>query len=139
MLDTLKKLESGTLKPICQNSNHSTYAPKLKKEDGLIDWNQSAFQIHNRVRGLLPWPGTYSFWGSRRFQICKTEIKTTRELNQPGIIFRLSDIGIEVGTANGIIIITELQPEGKKRMHVKSFLSGHKLVTGRQFTKKPLT
>ena len=63
MLDTLQKLESGTLKSICQNSDHSTYAPKLKKEDGLIDWNQSAFKIHNRVRGLLPWPGAYSFLG----------------------------------------------------------------------------
>jgi len=139
MLDTLQKLESGTLKSICQKPGHSTYAPKLKKEDGLIDWNQSAFKIHNRVRGLLPWPGAYSFLGSRRFQICKTEIKPTRELNQPGIIVRLSDIGIEVGTADGVIIITELQPEGKKRMHVRNFLSGHKLVTGSQFTKQPVT
>ena len=137
MLDTLQKLKSGTLKPICQNSSHSTYAPKLKKEDGLIDWNQSAFKIHNRVRGLLPWPGAYSFLGSKRFQIYKTEIKTTSKLNQPGIIVRLSNIGIEVGTADGIIIITELQPEGKKRMHVKNFLSGHKLVTGTPFTLTP--
>ena len=139
MLDTLQKLESGTLKPICQKSGHSTYAPKLKKEDGLIDWNQSALKIHNRVRGLLPWPGAYSFWGSRRFKICKTEIKTTGEFSQPGIIVRFSDIGIEVGTADGIIIITELQPEGKKQMHVRNFLSGHKLVTGSQFTKQSIT
>ena len=139
MLDTLKKLESGTLKSIRQNSDHSTYAPKLKKKDGLIDWNQSAFKIHNRVRGLLPWPGAYSFLGFKRFQICKTEIKTTGEFSQPGIIVRFSDIGIEVGTADGIIIITELQPEGKKRMHVRNFLSGYKLVTGSQFTKQPIT
>ena len=138
MLDTLQKLESGTLKSIRQKSGHSTYAPKLKKEDGLIDWNQSAYKIHNRVRGLLPWPGAYSFFGSKRFKICKTEIKTTSDLNQPGIIVRLSDIGIEVGTADGIIIITELQPEGKKRMHVRNFLSGYKLVTGSQFTKQPI-
>ena len=139
MLDTLQELESGTLKSICQKPGHSTYAPKLKKEDGLIDWNQSSFKIHNRVRGLLPWPGAYSFLGSKRFQIYKTEIKTTSKLNQPGIIVRLSNIGIEVGTADGVIIITELQPEGKKRMHVRNFLSGHKLVTGSQFTKQPVT
>ena len=105
----------------------------------MIDWNQSAFKIHNRVRGLLPWPGTHSFLGSRRFQICKTEIKTTRELSQPGMIVRLSDIGIEVGTADGIITITELQPEGKKKMHARNFFFFLKLATGSQFTKKPLT
>ena len=133
MLETLHQLDSGTLEAICQESDLSSYAPKLKKEDGLIQWNQSAVQIHNRVRGLTPWPGAFSFLGSRRFRICKTETKTGDSLDQPGVIARITDRGIEVGTRNGRIIITELQPEGKKRMGARSFLAGHKLAAGNKF------
>ena len=137
VLETLHQLDSGTLEAICQESDLSSYAPKLKKEDGLIQWNQSAVQIHNRVRGLTPWPGAFSFLGSRRFRICKTETKTGDSLDQPGVIARIADRGIEVGTRNGRIIITELQPEGKKRMDARSFLAGHKLVAGDKFDNKP--
>ena len=133
MLETLHQLDSGTLEAICQESDLSSYAPKLKKEDGLIQWNQSAVQIHNRVRGLTPWPGAFSFLGSRRPRICKTETKTGDSLDQPGVIARIADRGIEVGTRNGRIIITELQPEGKKRMDARSFLAGHKLTAGNKF------
>ena len=133
VLETLHQLDSGLLEPICQDSDLASYAPKLKKEDGLIQWNQSAVQIHNRVRGLTPWPGAFSFLGSRRFRICKTETKTGDSLDQPGVIVRIAYRGIEVGTRNGRIIITELQPEGKKRMDARSFLAGHKLTAGNKF------
>ena len=135
MLETLHQLDSGTLRSICQESSLSSYAPKLKKEDGLIHWDKSAFDIHNRVRGLTPWPGAFPFLGSKRFRICKTETKTGDSLDKPGVIVRIAGRGIEVGTKDGRIIITELQLEGKKKMDARSFLAGHKLVTGNKFVK----
>jgi methionyl-tRNA formyltransferase len=133
ILDTLSQLGSGSLKGVCQNQELASYAPKLKKEDGLIEWNQPAIKIHNLVRGLTPWPGAFSFLESKRFKILKTEIKSCDSINQPGSIVRISDHGIEVKTQNNRIVIRELQPEGKKRMDVKSFLAGNKLIIGSKF------
>ena len=134
VLETLRRLDSGLLEPICQNSDQASYAPKLKKEDGLIQWDQPAIKIHNLVRGLTPWPGAFSFLESKRFKVCKTEIKKCGSIDQPGFIVRISGHGIEVGTKNERIVITELQSEGKKRMDVKSFLAGHNLIVGNEFT-----
>ncbi|MBT4374736.1 MAG: methionyl-tRNA formyltransferase, partial [Nitrospina sp.] len=138
VLETLCQLDSGSLDATAQNSDLSSYAPKLTKDDGLIEWNQPAVKIHNLVRGLTPWPGAFSFLGSKRFKICKTETKICGLPNQPGVILRVSGHGIEVGTQKERIVITELQPEGKKRMHVKSFLAGHKLIIGNKFSNQSL-
>ena len=138
VLETLCQLDSGSLDATAQNSDLSSYAPKLTKDDGLIKWNQPAVKIHNLVRGLTPWPGAFSFLGSKRLKICKTETKICGLPNQPGVILRISGHGIEVGTQKDRIVITELQPEGKKRMHVKSFLAGHKLIIGNKFSNQSL-
>ena len=138
VLETLCQLDSGSLDATAQNTDLSSYAPKLTKDDGLIKWNQPAVKIHNLVRGLTPWPGAFSFLGSKRFKICKTETKICDLPNQPGVILRISGHGIEVGTQKDRIVITELQPEGKKRMHVKSFLAGHKLIIGNKFSNQSL-
>jgi methionyl-tRNA formyltransferase len=136
ILDTLNQLSSGSLKGVCQDQELASYAPKLQKEDGLIEWNQPAIKIHNLVRGLRPWPGAFSFLESKRFKIFKTEIKSCDSIDQPGAIIRISEHGIEVGTQNDRIVIKELQAEGRKRMDVKSFLAGHKLIIGSKFFKQ---
>jgi len=138
VMETLNQLDSGSLEATSQNSDLASYAPKLKKKDGLIEWNQPAVKIHNLVRGLTPWPGAFSFLRSKRFKICKTETKSCDLTDQPGVILRISGHGIEVGTQNERIVITEIQPEGKKRMDVKSFLAGHKLIIGNKFSKQSL-
>ena len=137
VMETLNQLDSGSLEATSQNSDLASYAPKLKKEDGLIKWNQPAVKIHNLVRGLTPWPGAFSFLGSKRFKICKTETKSCDLTDQPGVILHISGHGIEVGTQKERLVITELQPEGKNKMDVKSFLAGHKLIIGNIFTKQP--
>ena len=138
VMETLNQLDSGSLEATAQNSDLASYAQKLKKDDGLIKWNQPAVKIHNLVRGLTPWPDAFSFLGSKRFKICKTETKSCDLTDQPGVILRISGHGIEVGTQKERIVITELQPEGKKRMDVKSFLAGHKLIIGNKFSKQSL-
>jgi len=138
VMETLNQLNSGSLEATSQNSGQASYAPKLKKEDGLIKWNQPAFKIHNLVRGLTPWPGAFSFLESKRFKICKTETKSCDLTDQPGVILHISENGIEVGTQKERIIITELQLEGKNKMDVKSFLAGHKLFIGNKFSTQSL-
>jgi len=138
VMETLNQLDSGSLEATSQNSDLASYAPKLKKEDGLIKWNQPAAKIHNLVRGLTPWPGAFSFLGSKRFKICKTETKSCDLTDQPGVILHISGHGIEVGTQKERLVITELQPEGKNKMDVKSFLAGHKLIIGNTFSKQSL-
>jgi methionyl-tRNA formyltransferase len=132
-IETINKLEQNSLAFIPQDDLQSSYAHKLKKSDGLIDWEQDAKTIRNRIRGLEPWPGAYTFYNGLRMRICKAEITDGMEGDQPGHIVRLSDHGIEVGTAHGRLIITDLQPEGKKRMPAKNFLMGHKVTVGDQF------
>ncbi|MGV7220829.1 MAG: methionyl-tRNA formyltransferase [Nitrospinales bacterium] len=132
-LETINQLEKNSLTFIPQDDLQSTYAHKLKKTDGLIDWHQDAKTIRNRIRGLEPWPGAYTFYNGSRMRICKAEIADSMAEDQPGHIVRLSDHGIEMGTASERLIITDLQPEGKKRMSAKNFLMGHNLTVGERF------
>lgn len=136
-LETLDRLEAGALVPIPQNPAEATLAPKLKKEDGLLDWTQPADKLHNRVRGVEPWPGAFTFWRGRRLRLGRTEVAPGEPADRPGVLARVSDYGLEVGTGNDRLVIREVQPEGKKRMAVKSFLAGHPLQAGEIFSARP--
>lgn len=136
-LETLDRLERKALQPIPQNHAEFTYAPKLKKEDGWIRWDQPAHAIQNRVRGLDPWPGAYGFLQGQRLRLCRVETAEGTVADPPGTVVRVSDYGIEVGTTEGRLIVTELQPEGKKRMSAGSFLLGHAVTVGATFAAAP--
>lgn len=136
-VETLEQLEQGKLHPVPQDHGAATHARKLKKEDGHIFWNQSAENIYNQVRGLDPWPGAYTFLNGKRLKCCKAETTTGTADDAPGRVARVSDFGIEVGTEDGRLIVTEIQPEGKKRMTAKSFLAGHKIQAGDQLDSSP--
>ncbi len=133
VLETVDQLEKGLLKFIPQNDTESTYASKLKKEDGCLHWGQEAEIIRNRVRGMEPWPGTFGFLNGKRLRFCKVETGPGTKDDAPGVVMRVSDYGIEIGTLKDRIIVTEIQPEGKKRMTVKSYLQGHAVESGERF------
>lgn len=133
VLETLKRLEENTLLPTPQDNNQATLAPKLKKEEGLIRWEQSAVMLLNQVRGLTPWPGTYTLLNKKRLRILKAQTKEGSPDDLPGQVARITDTGIEVGTGKGRLVITEVQPEGKKNMPAKSFLAGYKIERGTLF------
>lgn len=137
VLETLKRLEENTLLPVPQDHSQATYAGKLKKEEGLIHWEQSATTLFNQVRGLTPWPGSYTLFNKKRLRIIKAEVATGSPDDKPGQVARVTDMGIEVGTGDGRLVITELQPEGKKSMSAKSFLAGHKIEQGTLFDPVP--
>jgi len=130
VIKTLARLKNNNLLPIPQNSELATYAPKLKKEESLLNWQLDANDIFNRIRGLTPWPGTHTFYNGKRLSILKGEVIPGEPSDRPGFVERITDSGIEVGTGKNRLKIIELKPEGKKAMSVKSFLSGYIINRG---------
>ena len=128
VLETLSRLQKNDLLPTPQNSDLASYAPKMKKEESLIDWKIDAENIFNKIRGLSPWPGTHTLYNGKRLAILKGEIVLGESSDRPGHVERITDTGIEVGTGKNRLKITELKLEGKKAMPVKSFLSGYKIT-----------
>ena len=128
VLETLSRLQKNDLLPTPQNSDLASYAPKLKKDESLIDWKIDAESIFNKIRGLSPWPGTHTLYNGKRLAILKGEIVLGESSDRPGHVERITDTGIEVGTGKNRLKITELKLEGKKAIPVKSFLSGYKIT-----------
>ncbi len=131
LMDSLKQIETGAVKYTLQDEKLVTYAPKLKKKDGLINWNHSTEEVHNFVRGMNPWPTAYTTLirntSEERIIILETEKDTPSdtETNKiPGTIIDISDRGIKVATKNGCIWIKEVKPEGKQSMSAVAFSRG---------------
>ncbi len=130
-LDTGAMLLQLTAQP--QYDNQATFAPIMKKEDGLIDWNLTATELRNRVRGFQPFPSSYTLYQGKKLTIWKA-----RQVQESGIGIQGSGIILEakgeelrVGCGNQTILqIQELQLEGKKRMATRDFLNGIKLAVG---------
>ena len=147
LVEVLDRLEAGVIRAEPQDASQSTYAPRLTKEEGLIDWTQTTRQIHNRVRGLYPWPHAYTFLDGERVILLKTSVYLTANTNgrsasmasnsaepaPPGSVVGVTRDAIEVATTDGLIAITELQPEGRRPMSARDFLSGHPVQPGTRF------
>ncbi len=106
------------------------YAPKLRKKDGLIEWNKDAFCIVNRIRGLQPWPCAYTLLDSKILKIYSAAVCSTTKDAKCGYIVEIGKEVMKVSCSKGTIDIYEVQIEGKKRMSVKEFLSGHRVNCG---------
>lgn len=130
--DTLKALKNGDLHPTKQ-TGESNYAPMLNKALCPIDFSRTAQEIHNHVRGLSPFPTATAVLHGKRLKIHTTRLTENISTAPAGTIVAVAD-GIEVVCGDGkTVMITELQPEGKKRMTAKAFLVGHKLQAGEAF------
>ena len=132
LLEAIDSIENGRAKLIQQDSSQASYAPKLKKEDGLINWNEPASKIHNKVRGLIPWPGAYTHYDSKILKILQTAVcdLDLKEAGAGEVIDIAKDKGIVVKAGQGSIAIKYVQLEGKKAMDAASFLRGHKMAIG---------
>ena len=147
LLDTLDRLDSGAVRAAPQDDSSSTYAARLTKEEGIVDWTLSAQQIHNRVRGLYPWPHAYSFLDGARLVILKTRLDDMRVRphadtpagdatavdDVPGTIVAIDRDAITVATGDGRILITDMQPEGRRPMAARDYLAGRPLQPGAKF------
>jgi methionyl-tRNA formyltransferase len=134
LIDTIKKIEDGSLSPVTQNHAFATYAPMLKKEDGRIDWKKSAVQIERFIRGVTPWPVAYTFINEKRLRIFKSKILDMDTTHSPGIIVKGLSSELCVSTGKGILSILEVQLDSGKRLDIREFLKGAVIPEGSIFT-----
>lgn len=134
LVETIARIKAGTLAPRAQDHSQATMAPLLKKEDGVIDWTMSARTIGNRIRGLSPWPGAYTFLGSDRWNIWRALPRPDTAGGKPGTIVGVTKSSIEVATGEGILELTDIQTANSKRMAVGEFLAGHRISVGARFS-----
>lgn len=126
LIEALKSIENGSVKFEKQDDKEATIARKLVKQDGLIDWQLSAPEIHNRVRGMVPWPGAYTFLNNKKLNIWKSDV--LEDSGTPGKVIRVEKDKIQVGAGKGAVSILEVQLEDKKRMMVSDFLRGYRTI-----------
>jgi len=135
LVETLNRLKAGQLVPQAQDHTHATLAPLLKKEDGVIDWGWPASAIANRIRGLTPWPGAYTFLGEDRWVLYQPVALPEESREPPGRIIAVTTNAIHVATGEGILAVKELQPANSRRMTVAQYLAGHSLHAGLQLSR----
>jgi len=128
MEETLRQLCAGTLQREVQDDEQSTYASMMKKEDGRIDWNLSAQEIHNHVRGLDPWPGAYTTLNGELLKLAETSPEAAEGL--PGSVIAADKNGVCVACGSGSLRIQQLQLAGRKRLAAADFLRGCPLEAG---------
>ena len=126
LIKTINKIEDKTINPIKQDDSISTYAPMLKKETSLINWNDSAKNVHNMVRGLNPDQVAYFAYDDKNIKVYKTSYINDECNYEPGTVVKVDKTGIYVKTGDGVIIIKELQMPGKNKMSVEDYLRGNK-------------
>ena len=128
MLKTLDGIEKGTANRIPQDPALASYAPMLKKSDGLLDWNQSAVSLHNRIRAFNPWPGSYTGLQGHTLRICKAQpVDISGELRLPGTLLHHSSGVALVACGTGFLRLLEVQLEDRKRTSALDFLHGIRL------------
>ena len=134
LVNTLLEIESGTAARKKQDHSQATYAPKLERDFGKINWNKSACDIYNLVRGVNPWPGAYTYLKDKVLKIWQVEIiscEKRKNKKKAGKIIRAdADKGLFVQCGKGIIAIKKLQLEGRKKMPTADFLRGYEVDQG---------
>ena len=136
LVKALPMIEQGTLTPTKQDDSASCYAPMLKKEMGNIDWSMPAVQIERLVRGLNSWPGAYTFMNGKMLKIWGAEVCGGEAGGEPGTVVGTDKKKIYVSCGEGVLALTEVQYEGKKRMNTQAFLLGAKVEPGQKLTRE---
>ena len=129
ILKAINSIADGGDEPTPQDDHLVSHCSKLKKDHGQIQWQESASTIERKVRAFFPWPGTYTFFNSRRLRIlCVDKLTAKDNSKEPGTVVNCSSEGILVATGDGAILIKELVPEGGKKIHASDFANSNQLV-----------
>ena len=136
-LRVLDEIKAGKTQSLPQEGE-VTLAPRLKKEEGIIDWSRSAWQIHNLVRGMNPWPKAWSWivqpdHPPLRVIFLKTRVTSESSFDEPGTVISTDQERLQVATSSGVLELIEVQPEGKRAMSAADFLHGHAISPGIRF------
>ena len=129
LLETLPKWVNGEIVPLAQNETEATYAPMLKKEEELINWQDDAEKIFWQIRSLAPEISAYTYFKGKRLKIGASALRGG-EFKTPGMIVNADKKGLIVACGHGALELLSVQPEGKKMMRAGDFLNGSGLNTG---------
>jgi methionyl-tRNA formyltransferase len=134
LVDVVEQLAAGRAVETPQDDSRATYAPKITKAEGAVDWSSSAAAIHNLVRGLQPWPLVSARLGGHRCLIHRTMLTGRRSSGPPGAIDGPASDHLDVIAGDGgVVRILQIQPEGRRVMTAREFLAGHRLSPGAMF------
>ena len=133
LVDVVEQMAAGTEQEELQDFMMCSYAARLTKDEGLIDWSLPASYIHNRVRGLYPWPHAYTYLERARLILLRTRVEGETADAAPGTIVEISRDALHVATGHGErIAIEQVQREGGRPLQIREFLAGHKVTSGAQ-------
>jgi methionyl-tRNA formyltransferase len=130
LVEAIKKMEEGTVERIPQDHAEATYVKTLSKEMGNIDFSMPAEQIERLIRGLNPWPSAYTHIGGKTLKIWKATVEQKEMDGVAGEVIQVRKDAIAVKTGKGILVIRELQLEGKTKMTADAFLRGYLIPIG---------
>lgn len=134
LMDTLPVLFSEELNPVPQVEAEATYSPMIKSEEEKLNWEQAAENIDNKVRGMRPFPGAFTYLDGKRFKIWETVLSNQSTNESPGTIIEVDKNKLTIACGKGTSIeLKNVQPAGKPRMEIKDFLAGAELKKGMQF------
>lgn len=129
----MPRLASGLVQATPQDDSEATYAPNLSREDERIDWNADSRSIYNRIRGLVPFSGAFTLWNGETFKVwaaLKPAENGGSGAAAPGTVLAVHERGVEVKTGDGSLLLTTVQPAGKKAMTAADFSRGGTLKPG---------
>ncbi len=133
LVDIANQIEEGRASETPQDDSVATYAPRLTKGEGLLDWRQPARVLHDKVRGLHPWPHAFSFLAGSRYIILRTSPAGSEPSIMPGTVLEAAGDRLTVTCGDGLLRILEIQAEGRRAMAPREFLAGHRLQAGARF------
>jgi len=134
LVTAVDALAEGRARETPQIDAEATYAHRLTKEEGLVDWGRPAAAIHNQIRGLHPWPHAFTFARGQRLILHRSGRSASGRSALPGTVLEAAGDRLVVGTGDGSLDLLIVQVEGKRPMTARDFLAGHQLVPGERFT-----
>jgi methionyl-tRNA formyltransferase len=140
LVKAVDALAIGAADETPQEDAQSTYAHRLEKTDGVVDWSRAARDIHNQIRGLHPWPHAYSDLDGERTILLRSHVESEHNVGrhvEPGEIVEAAGDVLSVQTGKGVLRILELQREGRRPVSAREFLAGRRLPEGARFVKSP--
>jgi methionyl-tRNA formyltransferase len=130
LVEVIDRIAEGSATEDPQDDSQATYAAKITREEALIDWTLPAGTIHNRVRGLYPWPHASTMIAGERTLILRTRPLAGLAARAPGTVVDVTGDAIHVATGLGILSLEQLKPEGRRTMSAREFLAGRPVAPG---------
>ena len=128
--EQLPRLMAGPVQATPQQEEEATYSPNLKREDEKLDFARSSRELYNQIRGLVPFSGAFALWKDEVFKVWAARIDSSSSDALPGTVLDLTAEGIKVKTGDGALLLTKVQPSGKKAMEADEFIRGRSMEPG---------